>query len=455
MNYVTKLQHFLPKTIAFSYRQRWLSQLVNIQTVSPSDSNLKANNTNNNNNNNNIKQPFVPRYEFPQYNITLTDFKGHQMKALKNFQKLLPQLNMIIELRDIRAPLSTRNLLFDTLLSRTKKSSTLSKLIIYTKKDLLSSSPQDPKKYLDKLIKWHNEINEKFIIMNCNHNKDIKTLMDLINWQNNKFIKNPLPMGFRILIIGMPNVGKSTLTNSLRSFATHNDTDHHHHDKEKKNTVVAKTGGQAGVTRSISECIRISNDKSSSTMHGIYIVDSPGVGLPGRINNCQRMLTLSLAGCIKDNLIDPIIQADYLLYLINLQQQLTGKKRNSHELYPGSIQNPTNNVYEVLKRLKGKANINDNSMAMSWVDNWRQSRKGIIFDPELLLECDEFSLKDYLGNESKKIRTLYSDGMLNTTTTTTTTAANNNNNDNNGAKSKKKKKDKKVSSNNNNKLFIN
>ena len=52
---------------------------------------------------------FTPRYEFPKYSMPLTDFKGHQVKALKTFEKLLPQMNMIIELRDIRAPLSTRN----------------------------------------------------------------------------------------------------------------------------------------------------------------------------------------------------------------------------------------------------------------------------------------------------------------------------------------------------------
>ena len=48
---------------------------------------------------------FVPRKVFPNYNIPLNNFKGHHQKALSKFGHLAPQLDMVIEVRDCRAPL--------------------------------------------------------------------------------------------------------------------------------------------------------------------------------------------------------------------------------------------------------------------------------------------------------------------------------------------------------------
>ncbi|CCK70509.1 putative GTPase MTG1 KNAG_0E02490 [Huiozyma naganishii CBS 8797] len=335
---------------------------------------------------------FVPRYAFPKYNIRKSDFKGHQMKALKKFEYLAPQLKMIIELRDIRAPLSTRNVLFDKILFSKKYD--LERLIVYTKSDLMSHA--NSREYLKKLASWHDQMNEKFIIIDCRKVSDAKNLMDIINWSSKKTLEEgiPLPMGFRALVTGVPNLGKSTLVNSLRMLNA--DTYDPERIGRRKNIKVAKTGNVAGVTRSTSECIRISPSKSTQ---GVYLIDTPGIGLPGRASTDQRFLAQALCGCIKNNLIDPVILADFLLYTMNLQNCKHG------EWYSSSTTNPTNDIDEVLNRLKSLKDLrkDDTAIALKWVNEWSKNGRDIVFDVEMLLSPDEFSYKDYVVQELKKL----------------------------------------------------
>lgn len=293
---------------------------------------------------------------FPEFNIPTSDFKGHQKKAIQRAQNLLPQLNLLVELRDSRAPIATRNLIFDYL-SMEKK---VDRLIVYTKTD------QSDPSIISSLSKWHKELNEQFIMIDGRSKKGSQDLLHILEWKYDQFLQKTdpgkkavgLPLGYRMLIGGMPNVGKSTLVNSLR-FTGYSDMGRSDGSKPKK---VAKTGGQAGVTRNTSECIRISDYKG-----GLFLYDTPGISLPGKAISKQRMLSLSLCGCVKNNLVDPVIQADFLLYLLNLQ----GK----YHLYTNYTKVPTNNIDVLLNGIKKEVGMtNENAAAIYWSDSWRQGR---------------------------------------------------------------------------------
>ncbi|CAI5030167.1 CGH_1_HP_G0101290.mRNA.1.CDS.1 [Saccharomyces cerevisiae] len=99
---------------------------------------------------------FTPRYEFQSTVCLSLISRDTKSKLLKHLKKLLPQMNMIIELRDIRAPLSTRNVVFDRI---ARKEHDVMKLVVYTRKDLMPGN----KPYIGKLKNWHEELGEKFI----------------------------------------------------------------------------------------------------------------------------------------------------------------------------------------------------------------------------------------------------------------------------------------------------
>ncbi|NXD78379.1 MTG1 GTPase, partial [Halcyon senegalensis] len=106
---------------------------------------------------------------------------------------------------------------------------------------------------------------------------------------------------YSILVIGVPNVGKSSLINSLRRL----------HLKKGKATAV---GGEPGVTKAVLTRIQVCEKPL------MYLVDTPGV-LPPKLGDVETGMKLALCGAIRDHLVGEDIMADYLLYTLNKQQQ--------------------------------------------------------------------------------------------------------------------------------------
>ncbi|KXH41406.1 hypothetical protein CSIM01_13863 [Colletotrichum simmondsii] len=174
----------------------------------------------------------------------------------------------------------------------------------------------------------------------------------------------------RALVVGMPNVGKSTLLNKLRVHGMH------------KKQSVAKVGAQPGVTRKLSSPVRILDSETSTSAgdsndtmglgEGVFVLDTPGVFMPF-VSEAESMVKLALAGSVKDDRIPMEILADYLLYRLNLVD-------------PGAYarySEPTNEVNEFLTgvarrtgKLKSGGEANADSAADWIVKQWRVGNLG-------------------------------------------------------------------------------
>jgi ribosome biogenesis GTPase A len=247
------------------------------------------------------------------------------------------------------------------------------KVILYSKKDL---SRVDT----DLLKKWHGD--EPFMFIDCRSKKDAQFLIEIAKQQFSQMHPSP-PLGLRMLVAGMPNVGKSTLVNTLRSVGL------------STNRKVAKTGGQPGVTRATSSIIKVNEDPD------VYLYDTPGVFLP-KVDKSTTMIVLSLIGAVKPMVVDPVIQADYLLYLINLQDW---------RLYKKYLDHPTNDINEVLREVSktiGKWNkktkdYDETGTAIHWVDTFKQGKAGkISFELEAVLS-EGFNFKEAWQQEKHRV----------------------------------------------------
>lgn len=172
--------------------------------------------------------------------------------------------------------------------------------------------------------------------------------------------------GSRILILGMPNVGKSTILNALRHLSL----------TSKK---AAKTGAQPGITRSTKSIFKILDDPTS------YVIDTPGVMVPF-VSDSQTMLKLGLVHSIKESVLDPITLADYLLFQLN---------RQSHDIYSRYYDcQPTNDIHNLLDHIgkrKGKlkkgGEIDHDAAGKMFVQEYRNGTFGSFCLDEIFPEA--------------------------------------------------------------------
>ena len=204
-------------------------------------------------------------------------YPGHMHKASKEIKETLPQVDLIIEILDARIPFSSQNPMLATLLGDKPC------IKILSKSDLADPViTQQWQTYLEQ------EQHVKTLAVTIEHPEKIRHLTDLCH----KMLptKGGSDRPIHTLIMGIPNVGKSTLINILAG------------------RMIAKTGNEPAITK-MQQRIDIGN--------GIILLDTPGLLWPN-VENKNSGYRLATTGAIKDTAIDhdqiAFFAAEYLLH---------------------------------------------------------------------------------------------------------------------------------------------
>ena len=198
-------------------------------------------------------------------------YPGHMYKANKEFKKILPQIDVIIEILDARIPYSSENPMVAEL--RGDKPC----IKVLNKSDLADVALTEIwKKY------WDKQLAIKSLVVNRDEPQKIEGLVALCKKLIPK--KRGGDIAINAMIMGIPNVGKSTLINSLAGRS------------------IAKTGNEPAVTK---------RQQRIDLKNGVILLDTPGVLWPN-IENPHSGYRLAATGAIKDTAIDYDDVAFYL-----------------------------------------------------------------------------------------------------------------------------------------------
>ena len=192
-------------------------------------------------------------------------YPGHMKKTRELIQENLKMGDLDIEVIDARIPVSSRNPIIDDLVKGKKR------IIILNKSDL--SDPADNAAWGEYFKKQGNLV----LTMNCMSGMGVPQLYKLLNkLQDEKNEGSPRKKPLRMMIVGVPNVGKSSLINRMTG---------------KKS---AKTGDRPGVTRG-KQWLALEN--------GMQLLDTPGILWP-KFEDPKVGLNLAFCGSIKDEILD-------------------------------------------------------------------------------------------------------------------------------------------------------
>lgn len=214
-------------------------------------------------------------------------YPGHMKKAIEEIESKLKLVDMVIEVVDARVPVATLNPIFDRLFANKGR------LLLLSKSDL--ADPKATEEFVDKF----NEDRTSFAV-NLSNRNDINRILKEISNIKNKMLEEKdgrvEDFTLKMIVVGMPNVGKSTLLNAL---------------KGKKS---ARVGNTPGLTK---------NQQWVKTDYGFMILDTPGILSTSRKN--QTLINnLKLVNGIENIEDDP---AELAVLLIDILK----------DLYPGVL----------------------------------------------------------------------------------------------------------------------
>ena len=205
-------------------------------------------------------------------------YPGHMKKTRELIESNLKLVDLVIEVVDARVPVSSRNPLIDQLVAGKKR------IIVLNKSDLADPAANE---------EWERAFSKAdglTLQMNCMQGEGLARLFRLLDrLQQEKDSQRALKKPLRMMIVGVPNVGKSSLINRMTGRKS------------------AKTGDKPGVTRG-KQWLALKN--------GMQLLDTPGILWP-KFEDPKAGLNLAFCGSIKDEILDT---ASLALELIGVLQ---------------------------------------------------------------------------------------------------------------------------------------
>lgn len=285
-----------------------------------------------------------------EQNNTINWYPGHMEKAKRLMMKEYKNIDVVYELIDARIPRSSKiKNIYDIVGNKPK-------ILIMTKKDLADLS------MVERWVKYYENLGSKVIVADLNDENDIKNIIttthELVEGlQEKREEKGMKPKEVRALVVGIPNVGKSTLINRLVG------------------RKVADVGNKPGITKGLTWL---------KTNHNIMLLDTPGILWP-KIENKDIALNLASFFSIKIEVVDVNEVAVHILNKLN--RYYPSKLKERYNVEPTNLELDFESVYGIIGSSIG-------AMKHGEIDYERVSNKiindikdeyikGIVFDNEI------------------------------------------------------------------------
>ena len=200
--------------------------------------------------------------------ININWFPGHMTKAKREMQEKMKMVDLVIELRDARIPNASKNPMIEQLIQNKPR------LIILSKKDKADAAVT--KEWISFLSNESTQVLALDVLKENITPKVVKAVQQLMSAKIERMKRRGIrPRAMRAMVVGVPNVGKSTFINKI---------------SKKK---IAVTGDRPGVTKSL-QWSKVNND--------LELLDTPGVLWP-KFEDQKVGILLGVTGAIRDEVL--------------------------------------------------------------------------------------------------------------------------------------------------------
>ena len=278
-----------------------------------------------------------------QENMNIQWYPGHMTKTRRQIEADLKQVDAVCEIVDARIPMSSRNPDIDSICSNKPR------IIVLNRSDL--ADPESTKRWLS----WFKSRGMAAIATDCKSRKGISgfqpAVRSVLQEKTNRDAAKGMNRPLRVMIVGIPNVGKSTLINQISG---------------RKG---AKAENRPGVTRG-KQWVTVDT--------GLLLLDTPGILWP-KFEDPDVGMKLAYTGAVKENIMDTEELACHLMEVLCRFYPDTIRAR--YKIEPAEDA-PGYMMLEEAGRKRGfllaRGEINTERMAKVLLDEYRSGKLGPI-----------------------------------------------------------------------------